>query len=57
MAGQSMFKNCLEHERIHVKQYTENKGIIENANELGDWELESYQKELDGQLKDIDNEC
>ena len=57
MAGQSMFKNCIEHERVHVKQYTRSKGIIKNVDELGDWELESYQKELDGLLKDIDDDC
>ena len=57
MAGRSMFKNSLAHERTHVKQYIRSKRVSKNVDEMGDRELEAYQKELDGLLEDINNDC
>ena len=50
-AGLSRFEAALKHERTHVEQYVR-KGPIESIDDMAMRELEAYQNEFDGLLKD-----
>jgi hypothetical protein len=56
-AGRSLLDNALRHERVHVRQFTKVQGELKTMDMLGDWELEAYQTEMDGLLKDLDEDC
>ena len=56
-AGRSLLDNALRHERLHVRQYTKIQGLPKTMDMLGDWELDAYQTEMDGLLKDLDEDC
>jgi hypothetical protein len=56
-AGRSILDNALRHERVHVQQFTKVQGELKTMDMLGDWELEAYQTEMDGLLKDLDEDC
>lgn len=57
LAGRSRLDNALQHERVHVRQYTKLKSRSKSIDMLGDWELEAFQTEMDGLLNDIDGDC
>lgn len=44
--GRAKFKAALEHEKVHVKQFAQNKGNPQTLDELADWEREAYKIEI-----------